>query len=68
MTNAMLRDINGPLAVLRDGTTVLKGKYGFPKTYANRTQAENKATALRAEGVQADVIHRGRPFYVRIIE
>ena len=49
---------------LRDGTTVLAKvtQYGpSARTYANRTQAQQ--AAAKHGGV---VIHRGRPFYVRL--
>lgn len=50
---------------LRDGTLVLGKEYKgetFPKTYANRTQAERAA-----QKEAGDVIQRGRPFYVRLL-
>jgi hypothetical protein len=50
---------------LRDGTLVLGKEYQgetFPKTYANRTQAERAAQKEAGE-----VIQRGRPFYVRLL-
>ncbi len=45
---------NGDLVTSKDGTR--------PITYANRTQARKAASAIPG----ADVIVRGRPFYVRI--
>lgn len=44
------------------GETVVAGKDGYPKTYANRTQAQNCAAGIPG----AEVISRGRPFYVRV--
>ena len=49
---------------LRDGTTVLakSDKNGLSAlTYSNRTQAEKAAKSHGGE-----VIHRGRPFYVKL--
>lgn len=56
---------------LNSGVVVL-GKtteYGLSAvTYANRTQANKAAAKLVASGVKAEVIHRGRPFYVMVTE
>ena len=48
----------------RHGKKVLAGKDGYPVSYSNRTQAYNKIADLQAQGIQAEVYHWGRPFYV----
>lgn len=55
---------SSPAATLRDGTVVLGKMYKdeiCACTYANRSQAQ---TAAAKHGGQ--VIHRGRPFYVKL--
>jgi hypothetical protein len=47
---------------LSDGTTVTSKDGEWPTQYTNRTQANNAAAKI--EG--AEVIQRGRPFYVRL--
>lgn len=58
---------------LNTGITVLAKPYkdsigqvrNYAVTYSNRTQATNKETKLRQEGVPCDVVGT-RPFYIRI--
>ena len=45
------------------GETVAARKDGSPKTFANRTQAENFTRGMAG----VEVIRRGRPFYVRML-
>ena len=44
---------------LRNGLTAIA------KTYANRTQAEKAQSKIAYEfGVETNIVHRGRPFYL----
>ena len=47
---------------LRSGDVVTSKDGKWPKQYANRTGAEKAAAKIPG----ADVIQRGRPFYVRL--
>lgn len=52
--------------LLYNGETVLAKSYKghlFPKTFANRTQAETAAASVDG----GFVVQRGRPFYVRVL-
>jgi hypothetical protein len=49
---------------LRSGELVTAKTPDWPIQYANRTQAEKAAAKIPG----ACVIHRGRPFYVRLME
>lgn len=53
---------------LRCGDVVTSKDGEWPTTYANRTQAETAADRIRSAFPDAIVIHRGRPFYVRVEE
>jgi len=51
---------------LRDGTKVLAKENGHPYHYSNRTQAYAMNTKCLAAGINSSVMHRGRPFYIKI--
>lgn len=48
--------------ILRSGETVTAKSSDWPTQYANRTQAQKAADKI----LGAEVIQRGRPFYVRL--
>jgi hypothetical protein len=54
--------------VLAKGVGTTAGVLAFPYHFANRTQAEQKAATLRAEGHNAFVYKHpfSRPFYVAL--
>lgn len=57
------------ITTLRDGTTVLAHAAGHAKTFANRTQAvaaQDAINATQPKDAYAEVIRRGRPWYVLI--
>jgi hypothetical protein len=54
---------------LSTGETVTSKDGTWPTQYSNRTQAYKRVEQLQAQGfTSAAVIHRGRPFYVRLVE
>lgn len=68
-----MANTNGILTTtLRNGATVLAKQYKdygpMAYTFANETQAVNRAAALRAQGVKAEATKfvGSRPFYVVI--
>lgn len=53
---------------LSSGEVVTSKSGDWPTQYTNRSQAYRGASRLMIAGVNATVIQRGRPFYVKILE